>query len=56
LVEELLKAKNNAAVTQIGLEWCVNQCKSLMQFGVPAMHFYTMSNSEHTKSIAAQLF
>lgn len=56
MVHELLKAKDQTEVKHIGLEWCVNQCKELMQFGVPALHFYTMSNSANTKYIAQQLF
>ncbi|UYW01367.1 methylenetetrahydrofolate reductase [NAD(P)H] [Flavobacterium agricola] len=56
LVQELLKADCSSTISQIGLEWSVNQCKELIKFGVPALHFYTMSNSKHTKFIAQQLF
>lgn len=56
LVKELLKTKDTTAIKQIGLEWSVKQCKDLMTYGVPVLHFYTMSNSANTKYIAEQIF
>lgn len=56
LVQEILKAKDAAEVKQIGIEWCVAQCKELIKNNVPVLHFYTMSNSSNTKFIAEQLF
>lgn len=56
LSNEVEKCKNNNEVREVGKEWIVQQCKELMDFGVPVLHFYTMSNPEPTRSIAAQLF
>ena len=56
LAMEVVKAKDKEAIKEIGLEWCINQCKELLEFGVPGLHFYTMSNSGNTKKVANALF
>lgn len=48
--------KNNEEAKQVGIEWCIQQCKELMDFGVPALHFYTMSKSTTTMAVAKELF
>ncbi len=50
------QAKDNEAAKEIGIEWCIQQCKELMDFGVPALHFYTMSKSNTTMAVAKQVF
>jgi len=52
LVENILKAKSDAEVKEIGIEWCIQQCKELKAAGVPVLHFYTMGKSEETAKIA----
>lgn len=49
-------AKDNEAAKQIGVEWCIQQCKELVDFGVPALHFYTMSKSTTTMAVAKAIF
>lgn len=56
LAMEVLKAKDKEAVKDIGLEWSINQCKELLNFGVPGLHFYTMSNSINTERVAKAIF
>lgn len=56
LAMEVLKAKDKEAIKEIGLEWCINQCKELKEFGVPGLHFYTMSNSINTLKVANAVF
>jgi methylenetetrahydrofolate reductase (NADPH) len=53
---ELDKAKDDDAVRQIGIEWCIQQCKELKANNVPALHFYTMSFSSSTKAVASEVF
>ncbi|HBN02903.1 MAG TPA: methylenetetrahydrofolate reductase [NAD(P)H], partial [Bacteroidetes bacterium] len=48
LASELEKAKDDTAARQIGIEWCIQQCKELKSLEVPALHFYTMSFSSAT--------
>ena len=56
LATEAKKCANNAAIKQVGIEWAVQQGKELIQAGVPALHFYTMSKSDSVHAIASQLF
>jgi len=55
-VSEARKCANNAAIRQLGIEWAVQQGKELIQAGVPALHFYTMSKSDSVRAIAEKLF
>jgi methylenetetrahydrofolate reductase (NADPH) len=55
-VNEARKCTNNAAIKQLGIEWAVQQGKELIQAGVPALHFYTMSKSDSVRAIAEKLF
>ncbi|QJD96293.1 methylenetetrahydrofolate reductase [NAD(P)H] [Mucilaginibacter robiniae] len=48
--------KNDKEVKEVGIEWMINQCKELVEFGVPVLHFYTMGNAEPTKRIAQAIF
>lgn len=56
LADEIEKCKDNTAVKQVGIEWCVNQSKELMKFGVPLVHFYSMGKSDPIYRIAKELF
>lgn len=56
LIMEIVRAKDNDAVKQIGIEWCVQQSKELIEAGFPVLHYYSMGKSENIKAIADQLF
>ena len=56
LIKEIGNAKDNARVKQIGIEWSVNQCRELLDFGVPVLHFYSMGKSDNIKKVAKELF
>jgi methylenetetrahydrofolate reductase (NADPH) len=56
LGDEVEKCKDNVAVRQVGIEWCVKQSKELIKFGVPLVHFYSMGKSDPIYKIAKQLF
>lgn len=53
---EVAKCKDNKEVKEVGIEWCVQQCKELIAFGAPVLHFYTMSRSELVKRVAKEVF
>lgn len=55
LVREVTKAKNSAAVKEIGIEWCAQQSKELKEFGVPCLHYYTMGDHKTIKKIVDQV-
>jgi methylenetetrahydrofolate reductase (NADPH) len=56
LVQMVEKAKSEEEVRNIGVEWCIQQSKELMQAGVPVLHYYTMGKAKSTKAIAKAVF
>ena len=56
LIMSVVKAKDNDAVKQIGIEWCIKQSKELVAAGVPCLHFYSMGKSDNIKQIAQEIF
>jgi len=56
LEEEVSKCKDNKEAREVGVEWCINQSKELMEFGVPCLHYYSMGKAEPVRRIAAALF
>ena len=56
LIMEVVKAKDNDAVKQIGIEWCKKQCKELVAAGIPVLHYYSMGKAENIKAIAKEIF
>jgi methylenetetrahydrofolate reductase (NADPH) len=56
LIMAIVKAKDNDAVKQIGIEWCIEQSKSLVAAGIPVLHYYSMGKSENIKAIAKTIF
>jgi methylenetetrahydrofolate reductase (NADPH) len=56
LCDAVQACKNDKDVKEVGIEWMINQCKELVEFGAPVLHFYTMGNAEPTKRIAQAIF
>lgn len=56
LITEVEKCKSNKEVRQLGIEWCIQQSKELMDFGVPVLHYYSMGKSSNIEQIAAAIF
>lgn len=56
LIMEVVKAKDNAAVKQVGIEWCIAQSKELVKAGIPVLHYYSMGKAENIKAIAKEIF
>jgi methylenetetrahydrofolate reductase (NADPH) len=52
----IVKCKDNAAVRNVGVEWCVNQSKELIKAGAPVLHYYSMGKSDNIKRIASEVF
>ncbi|MBI4016609.1 MAG: methylenetetrahydrofolate reductase [Candidatus Aenigmarchaeota archaeon] len=38
-------AEHPTAAKEIGIEWCANQCRELLKYGVPGLHFYAARKS-----------
>lgn len=51
LVVELQRHSNKDAQYEVGIEWCIAQCKDLLEHGVPALHFYTMGRPDNIQRI-----
>jgi methylenetetrahydrofolate reductase (NADPH) len=56
LIMEVVKAKDNDAVRQIGVEWCITQSKELIAAGIPVLHYYSMGKSDNIKAVAKEVF
>lgn len=56
LVDAIDKCKDDAAAKQVGVEWCIQQSKELINFGAPTLHYYSMGKSDPVYQIAKELF
>jgi methylenetetrahydrofolate reductase (NADPH) len=56
LYKAVSEAKTDEQVKQIGVEWCIQQCKELVSKNAPCLHFYTMGVSETTMKVAREVF
>ncbi len=56
LVKEAEKVKSENGALELGIEWCIQQCKELKAAGVPCLHFYTMGDAETTRSIIKAVY
>lgn len=56
LIMAVVKAKDNDAVKQVGIEWCIAQSKELVKAGIPVLHYYSMGKAESVKAIAREIF
>jgi len=56
LSREIMKCKDNKSISEVGIEWGINQSRELKAAGVPCIHYYTMSNSTSVKAIASEIF
>ncbi len=53
---ELRKCKTDDEAKEVGVEWCIQQCKDLIAHGVPSLHFYTMMASESVRRVAKEIY
>ena len=52
----IVKAKDNDAVKQIGIEWCIAQSKEIVAAGFSALHYYSMGKPDNIQEIAKGVF
>ncbi|HYM95481.1 MAG TPA: methylenetetrahydrofolate reductase [NAD(P)H] [Chitinophagaceae bacterium] len=55
LANEILKAKTDAEVENIGVEWLVQQSKELKRSGVPVLHYYTLGKPHVIANVVKEL-
>lgn len=56
LVDAVIDCKDAEAIKQVGIEWSIQQAKELIEYGVPVLHFYSMSKSRPILDIAKAIF
>ena len=56
LAQEALKCQSEDDVKELGIEWCINQCKELIAHGVPSIHFYSVGAVESIKQVAKSIY
>lgn len=56
LARELEKCTDNAQARKVGTEWCIQQSKELIEFGVPSVHYYSMGKSTSVYEVAKEVF
>lgn len=53
---ELARCKTDADAVDVGVEWCTQQARELIQLGVPSLHFYTMMATESVRRVASEIY
>jgi methylenetetrahydrofolate reductase (NADPH) len=56
LAKALKKCKTDEEAKEVGIEWSIQQCKELIKFGVPSLHFYTLMATESVFRIAKAIY
>lgn len=47
---------NEAAVKEVGIEWCIRQGRELLSKGAPGIHFYTIHAADSVQRVAKEIF
>ena len=56
LAHEVQKCTTDEQVRQVGIEWCIQQCRELMAHGVPSIHFYSIGAADSIREVARQIY
>ena len=56
LSHELEHCQTDDEARQLGIEWGIQQCRELIQHGVPSIHFYSMGVADSIQAIARAIF
>lgn len=56
LAIELKKCKDDEDAKQVGVEWCIQQCKELIEHNVPSIHYYSFMASESVYKVAKEIY
>lgn len=56
LASEIIKCKNDDEVKTVGVEWCTAQAKSLIEHGVPSIHFYSLNATNSVHQVAKAIY
>lgn len=53
---ELVSCKSDEEAKQVGVEWCIQQCKELIAQGAPSLHFYTFMATDSVAKVAKAVY
>ncbi|MDR0395118.1 MAG: methylenetetrahydrofolate reductase [Tannerella sp.] len=53
---ELRKCKTDDEAKEVGIEWCIGQCKDLISHRVPSIHFYTLMATDSVGRVAKEIY
>ena len=56
LTQEALKCQTEESTVALGIEWCIKQCKELIDYGVPSIHFYSIGAVDSIKQVAKAIY
>lgn len=56
LSKAMEQCRTDEEVKQLGIEWGIQQCRELIQHGVPSIHFYTMGATDSIRAIAKEIY
>ena len=56
LAVDIRKCKTDDNVKEVGVEWCIEQCKDLIHNGVPSIHFYTFMATDSVYQTAKKIY
>lgn len=56
LTKEALKCQTEEQTEALGVEWCIHQCKELIEYGVPSIHFYSVGAVNSIKQVAKVIY
>ena len=56
LVSKLRQARTADDAYRVGIEWSIQQSRDLLNHGVPAIHYYTMSKTDNVREIVKAVF
>ena len=56
LALEALKCQTEEDTETLGIEWCIQQCKELISYGVPSIHFYSVGAINSIKQVAKVIY
>lgn len=56
LTNALQNCKTDLDAKEVGVEWCIKQCKELVSHKVPSIHFYSFMASESVYKVAKEIY
>ena len=56
LTTELIKCKDDDEIKALGVEWCAEQSKDLLQHGVKSIHYYSHNAVKSVHSVVSKIF